>query len=410
MASEQGNADPDRDALSQASVEAAQASHSLTVPVVGLGASAGGIEAFTEFFAAMPEKSGAAFVLVLHLDPTRESQLSSVVARHTPMPVSEITDGMEIRANHVYVIAPAFDVTLVGDTLRLRKPAQPRGHTHPVDALFRSLAEQRAERAVAIILSGTGTNGTQGLREVKAAGGLILVEDPADARFDGMPRSAIGAGLADRVLSPGKMPGIVVDYLRHGYVAEPDGHGTLPHGRSSELDPLLTLLRAHSGQEFRDYKPATLLRRINRRMGLNNLATFNTYIEFLRADPEEVRALVRDLLISVTGFFRDPEAWATLDELVITQLVADRESGAAIRVWVPACATGEEAYSIAMLLMERAEAAHKQFDIKVFASDVVDENLNAGRAGTYPSASAPGTCSAILRATGWFLSGPQGFA
>jgi chemotaxis response regulator CheB len=209
------------------------------LPVVGLGASADGIEAFTEFFGAMPGDSGAAFVLVLHLDPNRASQLSSVVARHTTMPVTEIVDGMEIQPNHVYVIAPAFDVTLVGNTLRLSKPAEPRGHTHPVDALFRSLASQRAERAIAIVLSGTGSNGTQGLREIKAEGGLILVEDPSHARFDGMPRSAIRAGLADRVLAPDKMPAIVVDYLRHSYLTEPDGLQTPPLKEASNLDQLL---------------------------------------------------------------------------------------------------------------------------------------------------------------------------
>ena len=357
------------------------------VPVVGLGASAGGIEALTEFFDTMPADSGVAFVVVLHLDPTKGSQLSSILGLHTRMPVAEIEDGMAVHPDHVYVIAPNHDVTLDGDTLRLMRPSQPRGRRHPVDVLFKSLAEQRRERAAAIVLSGTGTNGTQGLKEIKAAGGLILVQDPGAARFDGMPRSAIGAGLADHVLTAGDMPGALRRYFQHGYVVSPESPQRWAAARQPEIGQLLALLRAHSGQDFRSYKPATLLRRINRRMSLKGLPELGGYLDLLRSDPGELQALVRDLLINVTSFFRDAEAWAALDEIVIAQLVADREDGASIRVWVPACSTGEEAYSIAMLLTECAEAAHKQFDLKVFASDLLEDNLNAARAGVYPGAS-----------------------
>jgi len=357
------------------------------VPVVGLGASAGGIEALIQFFDSMTADSDLAFVVVLHLDPTRQSQLASILSHHTSMPVVEIEDGIEIAPNHVYVIAPNYDLTLDGNVLRLTEPAQPRGHRHPVDVLFQSLAEQRAERTTAIILSGTGTNGTHGLKEVKATGGLILVQDPATAGFDGMPRSAIGAGLADHVLAPADMPATLLRYFQHGYVAAPDGLATLPGDKQPGLEQLLGLLRAHSGYDFHIYKLTTLLRRINRRMSLMSVGRVEDYIERLRSDPVEVKALVRDLLISVTSFFRDADAWNTLDETVIAQLVADRETGASIRVWAPACATGEEAYSVAMLLQERAEAAHKQFDLKIFASDIQDDNLNVARAGVYPGAS-----------------------
>ena len=360
---------------------------SRTVPVVGLGASAGGIEALAEFLGATPANSGLAFIVVLHLDPTKESSLSSILALRTAMPVAEIADGMEVAPDHVYVIAPNHDLTLDANALRLTEPRQPRGHRHPVDVLFKSLAEQRQERTAAIVLSGTGTNGTQGLKEVKAAGGLILIQSPESARFDGMPRSAIGAGLADHVLAPADMPGKLLDYFGHGYVAAPDGLSSSAAADQPRLDHVLSVLRAHAGQEFGSYKQGTLLRRINRRMSLKGLKELGEYLDLLRAAPDELQALLRDLLISVTSFFRDAEAWATLDEAVITQLVADRESGAAIRVWVPACATGEEAYSIAMLLIERAEAAHKQFELKIFASDLLDDNLNAARAGVYPGSS-----------------------
>jgi hypothetical protein len=335
----------------------------------------------------MSADSNLVFVVVLHLDPTRQSLLSSILSRHTSMPVVEIEDGIEVAPNHVYVIAPNYDLTLDGNVLRLTEPAQPRGHRHPVDVLFGSLAEQRAERTAAIILSGTGTNGTQGLREVRATGGLILVQDPATASFDGMPRSAIGAGLADHVLAPTDMPAKLLRYFQHGYVAAPDGLAILPGDQQPGLEQLLGQLHAHSGHDFHVYKRATLRRRINRRMSLVGLGGLDEYIERLRSDPVEVQALVRDLLISVTSFFRDEDAWNTLDETVISLLVADREAGASIRVWAPACATGEEAYSVAMQLQERAGAAHKQFDLKIFASDIQDDNLNVARAGVYPSAS-----------------------
>lgn len=367
------------------------------VPVVGLGASAGGIEALSQFFDAMPADSGAAFIVILHLDPTRASHLPSIMAHHTLMPVVEVQDGGTIAPNHVYVIAPNSDLTLDDCTLRLTEPAQPRGHRHPVDVLFRSLAEQRQERVVAIILSGTGSNGTDGLKEVRAAGGLILVQDPATTRFDGMPQSAIGAGLADAVLAPGAMPAAVMRYLRHDYVAAPERVAQVPEGDDSTLQQLLSALRYGAGQDFRHYKPGTVLRRIHRRMSLSGASDLSHYLAHVRADAGECAALVKDLLIGVTSFFRDPEAWAAIDETVVAQLVASRETGATIRVWVPGCSTGEEAYSIAMLLAERAEAAQKHFDIKIFASDVLGSNLDTGRAGVYPAASVEALSAERIR-------------
>ena len=357
------------------------------VPIVGIGASAGGIEALAELFDAMPPDSGAAFVVVLHLDPTRQSQLSSILARHSSMRVVEIQDRMQLEINHVYVIAPNSDLTIEGTTLRLAEPAQPRGRRHPVDVLFACLAGQRRERAVGIILSGTGTNGTRGLREIKAAGGMMLVQDPATARFDGMPRSAIGAGLADHVLPAGEMPAMLLRYLRHGYVAAPDGLAASPASQAPAYDQLLALLRGHSTGRLRSYKPATLLRRINRRMSLRNLSDLGGYVALLRADPDEAAALARDLLISVTGFFRDAPAWAALDALVVARLRAEPKAGETMRIWVSACATGEEAYSIAMLLLEHASSSRTRFDLKIFASDLQEHNLGVARAGVYPGAS-----------------------
>ena len=353
------------------------------IPLVGIGASAGGLEALVNLFDAMPGDTGLAFLIVLHLDPTRESQVSAILAHHTAMPVLEIEDGMQVAANHVYVIAPNRYLTLRGNELQLIEPSQPRGHRHPVDVLFTALAEQRRERTVAIILSGTGTNGTQGLKEIKAAGGLILIQDPDTARFDGMPQSAIKAGLADHVLAPAAMPQTLLGFLRHGYIATPDVVATTADEQSA-LTQLVGLLRLHGGHNFQNYKPTMLLRRIHRRMGVRSVDGLESYIGLLRTDGGEIRALAKDLLISVSSFFRDEEAWTILDQTVIAPLIADREAGATIRVWVPACATGEEAYSLAMLLVERAEAAGKEFELKILASDILDDNLRVAREGVYP--------------------------
>jgi len=360
------------------------------VPVVGIGASAGGIEALSRFFDVMPADSGCAFVVVLHLDPNRESELARVLSAHTTMPVVQVEDGMRLAADHVYVIAPDTDLQVSDGGLRMSRPTEPHGHRHPVDVLFSSLAEDQHERAIAIVLSGTGSNGTEGLRNIRAEGGMSLVQSPETAKFDGMPRSAISADLADHVLAPERMPEILLAFLCHGYVAAPaEIEATSPDGQAT-LGHVLELLRIQGGHDFRSYKHSTLRRRIYRRLGLRNIETLDEYIDQLRTNADEVTALVGDLMISVTGFFRDAEAWKVLAELVIAPMVAERETGASIRVWTPACSTGEEAYSLAMLMTEHAEAAGKHFDLKVFATDAQETNLRKARDGIYPAAALEG--------------------
>jgi two-component system, chemotaxis family, CheB/CheR fusion protein len=362
--------------------EAADAPPDGPCPVVGIGASAGGIEALIRLFDAMPADSGMAFLVVMHLDPTRESGLTQLLGQHSTMTVAEAADGLAIEPDHIYVIPPAASLTVDDGHLRLTEPPQRRGARYPIDRLFESLAQHRRERAICIVLSGSGSDGTEGLKEVKTEGGCVLVQDPSTARFDSMPRSAIEANLADHVLAPEDMPDVLVRYLTHGYVAAPDVVEDRPSGNGS-IDPVLALLRNRAGHDFRLYKRSTLTRRIHRRMGLSNLHTINDYIGFLRSQPGELEALARDLMINVTTFFRDGEAWTTLDETVLGPLVAARDSGAALRLWVPACATGEEAYTLAMLLVDRAETAGKRFDIKLFATDGRDDNLETARAGIY---------------------------
>lgn len=399
MASRQEQGDPGGRGRDQAgpkkpldddSNDAGQEATDATIPsfaamhVIGIGASAGGIEALGQFFDAMPSDSGCAFVVVLHLDPKRESELAHILGTHTAMPVAQVEDGMRIERDHVYVIAPDSDLKVCEGRLHVARPTEPRGRGHPVDVLFRSLATDQRERSIAIVLSGTGSNGAEGLREIRAQGGMSIVQAPETAKFDGMPRSAISADMADYVLAPEKMPEALRAYIRHGYIASPtEIEATSPQ---STLDQVLELLRARGGHDFRSYKHATLRRRIHRRLGLRNIETLDGYLDELRANPDEVATLIGDLMISVTGFLRDADAWKALAELVIVPMIAERQTGAPFRVWVPACSTGEEAYSVAMLVTELAEAAGTRLDLKVFATDAQEANLRKAREGIYPAA------------------------
>jgi hypothetical protein len=323
---------------------------------------------------------------VLHLDPTRESEMARILGGRTRMPVAQVEDGMRALPDHVYVIAPDTELTVRGGGLHVARPSERRGQRHPVDVLFSSIAIEHRERAIAVVLSGTGSNGTEGLKQIRAEGGMSLVQTPETAKFDGMPRSAIAAGMADHILAPEDMPGAVLAYIHHDYAsANVDLEADSPQGEAT-VERVLEFLRAHAGHDLRSYKRSTQRRRIHRRMGLRNIDTLDDYLEELRGNPDEIATLVADLMISVTGFFRDAEAWRTLAELVIAPLVAERPSGSPIRVWGPACSTGEEAYSVAMLVTEQAEAVGKRFDLKVFATDAQEANLRKARDGVYPAA------------------------
>jgi two-component system, chemotaxis family, CheB/CheR fusion protein len=361
--------------------------------VVGIGASAGGLEALSRFFDAMPVDSNLAFVVVLHLDPTHQSQMAALLSRRTTMPVVEIQHGMRLAPNGVFVIAPDQYVTIEGAQLRVFDPEEPRGRRRPVDVFFTSLAHVQHERAICIVMSGTGSNGTQALREVKSNGGLTIAQSPETAGFDGMPRSAINAGVIDHVLAPEAMPDAILSYVRHSYVQTPEA---APIEGEQPISTILSLLRVQVGRELHGYKKSTLQRRIHRRMGLRNVTSISDYVELLRQRPAESKALVRDLMINVTGFFRDQAAWRLLADTVIAPLVAERPQGASIRMWVPACSSGEEAYSAAMLTVERAEATGKPFDFKIFATDSEEENLAAARAGVYPEAALASVSPELL--------------
>jgi two-component system, chemotaxis family, CheB/CheR fusion protein len=356
-------------------------------PIVGIGSSAGGLEALQALFRAMPADSGLAFVIAAHLDPTQESHLSELLSRCTKMPVVQIENSVKVEPDHVYVIAPDRELTIREGVVRSNKPSAPRGHRHPVDSFLRSLAEDQGERAIAIILSGTGTNGSLGLRFIKAEGGIAIAQDPETAGFQGMPRSAIGTGVVDLVLAPEKMPEALLSLARHSYVRQPAA-AVEEAEPQEQLGALLTLVRHETRRDFNSYKKTTLLRRIHRRMGLHRIERLRDYTERLRNDPDEISALAADLTINVTGFFRDPEAWQVLSDEVIVPLVREQPAESPIRVWVPGCSTGEEAYTIAILITEQAEAVGKRFDLKLFATDVTEGVLSSARAGLYPSSIA----------------------
>jgi two-component system CheB/CheR fusion protein len=358
--------------------------HNTGFPIVGIGASAGGLGAFKQFFTALPDDTGLAFVLIQHLDPAHESLTADLLARCTPMPVEQVEDRMRVEPNRVYVIPPNTSLTLEQGVLHLGKPVVYRGMRMPIDHFFRSLAQDQQARAIGIILSGTGTDGTLGVKAIKEGGGLVMVESPETAQYDGMARSALTTGVVDQVLPVERLPEALLGYIEHAYVKGLTVPEQLADRAPEQLPRVLAILRTRSGFDFGCYKDGTLLRRIARRMSLHHLDDLNDYAQFLRDRPEEITGLFKDLLIGVTHFFREPEAFERLAQEVISPLVAERSPNSPVRVWVPGCATGEEAYAIAMLLTERLEAVHKTGLYQVFASDVDKEALSVARTGRYP--------------------------
>jgi two-component system CheB/CheR fusion protein len=309
------------------------------VLVVGLGVSAGGVEALEQFFAHMPRDCGLAFVLVSHLNPDHECLLTELLRRFTPMAVEEAGDGMRVTANRVYVIPPNRYLALHRGMLRLSEPRDRRGPSMPIDGFFRSLAADRGEYAACVILSGNGADGALGLQSVHSAGGLALVQDPAEARFDGMPRSAISTGLADLVAPASRMPAHLLAYAQQA-AAGKRRRGARA-GVPAPLQQILSLVRQHTGHDFSLYKSSTIVRRLERRMGLHRISEPEVYARYLDAHPQEVKLLFKDLLIVVTGFFRDPRAFEGLKVKVIPRLLDLRPPHLPVRVWVPGCATGE---------------------------------------------------------------------
>jgi chemotaxis methyl-accepting protein methylase len=355
-------------------------------PIVGIGASAGGLEALESFLANVPASSGMAFVIVQHLDPNHKGMLVELLQRGTAMKVAQVKDRMRVKPDCVYVIPPNKDMSILRGVLHLLDPVAPRGLRLPIDFFLRSLADDRREGSIGVILSGMGSDGTLGLRAIKEKAGVVFVQDPASAKFDGMPRSAIEAGLADVTAPVEALPGKIGAYLQHAPLIAKPGLAVADKAQSG-LEKVVILLRSQTGHDFSSYKKTTLYRRIERRMGLHQIDKIASYVHYLQVNPQEVELLFRELLIGVTSFFRDPEAWEQLKAEVLPALLAGRAPNQPLRAWVPACSTGEEAYSLAMLFKEALEELSPagNFTVQIFATDLDREAIEKARAGVFPS-------------------------
>ncbi len=350
--------------------------------IVGIGASAGGREAFEQFFPALPSDSGLAYVVIQHRDPTKKGALAELVRRTTPLPVVEAGDGMAIEPDHVYVVPASRFLTVERGRCRLHEIKTSTHIQTSVDALFRSLAEDQRDRAAGVVLSGMGTDGTLGIGAIKDQLGLVLVQDPATAQFDGMPQSAAATGLADHVAPAAELPGLLLGHLE-------SGRSTAPARKPSSAETtarILALVRAGTGHDFSLYKTNSVHRRIRRRMTVLRLERLGDYLQLLQQDPAEVDLLLRELMIGATQFFRDPGAWDALRDRALPGILGRKPPDGEFRAWVPGCSTGEEAFSLAIVLLEALEAAgdERRIPVQIFATDIDGEAIAAARRGLYP--------------------------
>jgi two-component system, chemotaxis family, CheB/CheR fusion protein len=353
--------------------------------VVAVGASAGGIEAFTELVRHLATDTGLAFVFIQHLDPTHPSILSEIIGKETKMPVSEVTDGLHVAPNQVFIIPPNSMMSIAGNTLELTPREDSHGVHMSIDRFMRSLAEAKGNRAIGVILSGSGTDGTLGIAEIQAQGGVTFAQDEATARYDSMPHSAIAAGCIDYVLSPKGIARELSRIAKHPFVSRPDGQNVSQLAASDTgLETIFQLLRRHTGVDFTHYRQTTILRRIQRRMLVHKIDGLSDYVRHLQTSSVEIKALYQDMLINVTSFFRNPKVFDELKTDVFPQIVKRHASEQSIRVWVPGCASGEEAYSLAMVLLEYLGEKSSLIPIQIFGTDVSETSVARARSGVYP--------------------------
>ena len=351
--------------------------------VVGIGASAGGLEAIEQLFKTIPSDSGMAFIIVQHLDPDRQSSMPEIMTRLTKMPVNVASDGMKVEPNSIYLNPPDRNIRLENSVLFLEKIAEPHSLRLPIDFFLRSLAKDQGATAIAVILSGTGTDGTLGMKAVKAEAGTTFVQSPESAKYNGMPLSAIGTGMADFILSPVNMPPKLIEFA--GHVAVNGSRiGKVSEKSSKPLQQVFAILSAKTGHDFSHYKLNTVCRRLERRMSVNGIDDLPQYANYLKENEAEAKALMKDLLISVTSFFRDAEAFGTLKEK-LCKLMQDKAPGSDLRVWIAGCATGEEAYSIAIAISECMEQLDKRFQVQMYGTDIDLDALNVARKAIYPA-------------------------
>ena len=354
-------------------------------PIVGIGASAGGLEALEQFFQKMPPQNGMAFVIIQHLDPNHIGIMPELLQRITPMKVSQVTDKLKVKPDCVYVIPPNKSMSILKGELYLFDPVEPRGLRLPIDIFFRSLAIDQQEKSIGIILSGMGSDGTLGVKAIKENNGLVLVQDPDSAKFDGMPHSASQAVIADVVAPADQLPEKLIALLIYfdGSKSEP----SIDIKNKSNLDKIIILLREQVGHDFSSYKKNTLFRRIERRKGIHQIEKISNYVRFLQENPKEAEILFKELLIGVTSFFRDPEVWDKLRETILPAMIEEAPNGYIFRAWVTGCSTGEEAYSLAITFREAFEKVklHKTISMQIFATDLDSDAIEIARKGIFPA-------------------------
>lgn len=360
--------------------------HAASPPVVALGASAGGLDPLQEFFRHMPGGAGVAFMVIQHLSSQSKSMLGDLLQKYTPMQVATVEDAMKVEPNRVYLNPADKHVDIFNGAFHLTDPVKIPGTSFPIDHFFRSLADDLSEKAICVILSGTGTDGTLGLKAVKEAGGVAIVQEPQQAKFDGMPISAIATGLVDHVLPVEQMAQEIISYARQPYlkVQKKDEHED--KNFTSYMQKILLLVRSVTGSDFTQYKQSTIHRRVKRRMALHKIEAIADYYRYLQENTSEVHQLFKDLLILVTCFFRDPNVFEVLAEKVIPDILTRNDASQQVRVWVPGCGTGEEAVSLAMLFVEGSERLNTQLNLQVFATDIDPEAVQRARAAEYPEA------------------------
>jgi two-component system CheB/CheR fusion protein len=358
------------------------------IPIVAIGASAGGLEAIEGFFAHTPSNILVAFVIIQHLSPDHKSIMGSLLAKYTKIKVLEIRDGMKVCPGCIYLNPPNRDVSIMKGKFFLAEPTQPRAVRLSIDNFFRSLAQEQGDKSICIILSGTGSDGTLGLKAIKDAGGLAMVQDEKQARYDNMPRSAIDTGLVDFVLPVEKMPAEIMKYLKHPYIIGEKKPSALDKNVDSCLQKIFILIRTETGHDFSQYKVNTIRRRVERRMAVHQINEMSKYVTYLQKNPPEIKILFRDFLITVTNFFRDDKAFKALYEKVILPLAEHKPNESSFRIWVAGCATGEEAYSVAIMLAEAMKTVKKHFNVQIFATDIDANAIEFARAGVYPDSIA----------------------
>ncbi|MEW6710415.1 MAG: chemotaxis protein CheB, partial [Candidatus Riflebacteria bacterium] len=349
-------------------------------PMAVIGASAGGLEAFKTFVGNIPTNSELAYILIQHLDPEHKSILAEILSRHTSLPVKMITDRMQPEKGQIFIVPAGHSLTINHEGFNLSEIRQGESSLGIIDTLFRSIAEACKEKTIAVILSGTMSDGCNGIRTVKENGGMVVIQNPASADYSEMPTNAEATGLADLILDLEKIPAAINSFASHSYVS-----GNLALKNLDDLEQILAMVKVSSGYDFRYYKKNTLIRRILRRMGLKNLAGMKDYVQILKENPNEIRLLFKDLLIGVTEFFRDEDVWKKLKEEIFRKLIKALPLNASVRVWVPGCSTGEEAYSIAIVLAELFAEYNRPYNAQIFATDIDEIAISSARAGIYPA-------------------------